>query len=152
MKSRGISPSRFFCHRFFADRGQISGGFRIDFEYRFRFGIDHFAENNVTTPLIRRLCNLPFFHKLTIGGRELIDCLVSQVDRGLHDLDIEVTENSVILRGRAPSYYVKQLAQEAAIRMQYRAKLVNEIVVCSSTPVGFEMVNDGLIRSISCEC
>ena len=64
--------------------------------------------------------------------QKLIDCLVSQVGRGLHDLDIEVTDNSVILHGRAPSYYVKQLAQAAAMRMQHRSKLVNEIVVGSS--------------------
>lgn len=65
--------------------------------------------------------------------QELIDCLVSEVGRGLHDLDVEVTENSIILHGRAPSYYVKQLAQAAAMRMQHRPKLVNKIVVDSST-------------------
>ncbi len=63
----------------------------------------------------------------------IIMVAIIEMGRGMHDLDVEVTENSVILHGRAPSYYVKQLAQAAAMRMQRRSKLVNEIVVDSST-------------------
>jgi hypothetical protein len=65
--------------------------------------------------------------------------LVAEIERTVrsrtfgqvHDLRIELAEQSVVLRGRVDSYYLKQLAQHAALDALSGHDLVNEIVVKS---------------------
>lgn len=49
----------------------------------------------------------------------------------IRDLSIEVEGCSVVLRGRVDRYYVKQLAQHAALEVERCRELVNEIVVAT---------------------
>jgi hypothetical protein len=48
---------------------------------------------------------------------------------GVRDLEIRIDETGVVLRGRCASFYCKQLAQHAAIRLVGERPLVNEIEV-----------------------
>ena len=52
-----------------------------------------------------------------------------ETDRGVADLAVEVTSHGVLLRGRCDTFYTKQLAQHAAMRMPGGERLVNSIVV-----------------------
>ena len=49
--------------------------------------------------------------------------------RRIRDLTIEVGTNGVVLRGRSPSYYVKQLAQQGVWELLPGVGLRNAIVV-----------------------
>jgi osmotically-inducible protein OsmY len=70
------------------------------------------------------------------ADRKLMDAVV----RALHDtgqpalrgVDIEISGGVVILWGRVPSYYQKQLAQEAAQRVSGIQGIANglEVVCC----------------------
>ena len=59
----------------------------------------------------------------TIAAREALDTTPQQIERAiarrtwgrLRHLAIELTEDRVIVRGCAPSYYVKQLAIQACL-------------------------------------
>jgi osmotically-inducible protein OsmY len=52
-----------------------------------------------------------------------------QVAGKIHDLKIDVSEESVVLSGACRTYYSKQLAQHAAMSVSGCPTLVNEIVV-----------------------
>ncbi len=47
----------------------------------------------------------------------------------LRKLSVEETEESVILRGAVPSYYLKQLAQETVMSVLDRRELCNQVKV-----------------------
>jgi len=47
----------------------------------------------------------------------------------VHWLDVEVAAAEVVLRGRSGTYYSKQLAQHAAMRIAGDRRLLNEIEV-----------------------
>ena len=47
----------------------------------------------------------------------------------LRKLTIQETESSVLILGRVPSYYLKQLAQEAVIPVLAGRALVNRVTV-----------------------
>ncbi len=49
--------------------------------------------------------------------RELERRIASRVGRGITDLKIIVQAQGLILRGRFPNYYSKQLAQQAALEV-----------------------------------
>ncbi len=51
-------------------------------------------------------------------------------NRGVRDLKVEVSRHGIVLRGRCHSYYVKQLAQHAAMLVRSGCRLVNCIEVC----------------------
>ncbi len=51
---------------------------------------------------------------------------------GVKDLDVIVDGHSVTLRGRCGSFYCKQLAQQAVIRLDEAIRVVNEIEVEAS--------------------
>ncbi len=53
----------------------------------------------------------------------------SETGRGIDDLTVEVGPHGVQLRGRCDTYYAKQLAQQAAMRIPGGDRLVNSIVV-----------------------
>ena len=52
-----------------------------------------------------------------------------ETGRGVADLTVEVGPQGVLLRGRCDTYYTKQLAQHAAMRMPGGDRLVNSIEV-----------------------
>lgn len=55
--------------------------------------------------------------------------LITRIGRRVQDLAVEVGADGVVLRGRAPSYHVKQLAQHEAQAAVPHAHLENAIVV-----------------------
>jgi hypothetical protein len=55
--------------------------------------------------------------------------VVNRTGRRVQDLSVEVGSGWVILRGRAASYHIKQLAQEGAQEALPNAQLQNAIVV-----------------------
>jgi hypothetical protein len=54
--------------------------------------------------------------------------------RRVRDLSVEIEPERVVLRGRAGSYYVKQLAQHGALEVLPGVALSNTIVVELSPP------------------
>jgi hypothetical protein len=50
-------------------------------------------------------------------------------DRRVRNLAVEVRTGRVVLRGRAKSYHIKQLAQRGAQDVLPHAELINAIVV-----------------------
>jgi hypothetical protein len=69
------------------------------------------------------------------AGDDLAYRLVSQIAHRtggqVRDLEVESSEDHIIIRGRSRTYYMKQLAQEAALdESGDRCILVNEIEVC----------------------
>lgn len=52
-----------------------------------------------------------------------------ETGRGVADLTVEVGPQGVLLRGHCDTYYTKQLAQHAAMRMPGGDRLVNSIEV-----------------------
>ena len=47
-----------------------------------------------------------------------------------HTIDWELDEGVLVLRGTAPSFYCKQLAQEAVTRVEGVVQVINKIDVC----------------------
>jgi hypothetical protein len=59
-----------------------------------------------------------------------LEQLVEQrTHRRIRDLHIEVADDSVVLKGRAKSYHVKQLAQHGILDVMPKVRLVNAIEV-----------------------
>lgn len=60
----------------------------------------------------------------------------SRLGRRISDFRIVIQDQGIVLRGRAPSYYAKQLAQHAVMRATDLVILANEITVipASLTP------------------
>jgi osmotically-inducible protein OsmY len=52
-----------------------------------------------------------------------------ETDRGVADLCVEVSPQGVLLKGRCNTFYTKQLAQHAAMRVPGGDRLVNSIEV-----------------------
>jgi osmotically-inducible protein OsmY len=67
-------------------------------------------------------------------------CLAERVERALHStcyrslrgIEVSVCGQLVILRGRVPSYYMKQLVQAVAMEVAGVRELRNEVQVVSS--------------------
>ena len=55
--------------------------------------------------------------------------VMNETDWGVSDLTVEIGPQGVHLRGRCESFYTKQLAQHAAMRIPGGNRLVNSIVV-----------------------
>lgn len=51
---------------------------------------------------------------------------------GVVELDVRIDAGEILLRGRCNSFYCKQLAQTAAMRLSGGATVVNEIEVAES--------------------
>ncbi|MFL5342279.1 MAG: BON domain-containing protein [Gemmataceae bacterium] len=60
---------------------------------------------------------------------ELARHILDRTGRRVHGLCVEVRNERVVLRGRASSYYVKQLAQHCVWDVLPQAQLENGIVV-----------------------
>ena len=60
----------------------------------------------------------------------------AEINRATHrrvkELKIELSENGIKISGRAPSYYVKQLAQSAVLNLHSSLILINNIEVTSN--------------------
>jgi hypothetical protein len=52
-----------------------------------------------------------------------------ETGRGVADLTVEVSSQGILLRGRCNTYYTKQLAQHAAMRIPGGDRLINSIEV-----------------------
>jgi osmotically-inducible protein OsmY len=74
-------------------------------------------------------------------ARSVVDlCLAERVERALHStryrslrgVEVSVCSQLVILRGRVPSYYMKQLVQAVAMEVAGVRELRNEVQVVSS--------------------
>jgi osmotically-inducible protein OsmY len=52
-----------------------------------------------------------------------------ETDRGVADLSVEVSPQGVCLKGHCDTYYTKQLAQHAAMRVPGGDRLINSIEV-----------------------
>ena len=52
-----------------------------------------------------------------------------ETGRGVEDLTVEVSPQGILLRGRCTTYYTKQLAQHAAMRVPGGDRLINGIEV-----------------------
>lgn len=50
---------------------------------------------------------------------------------GIHDLGVEVTRQGIVLTGQCPTFYLKQMAQQAVMRLANESSLVNHIEVMS---------------------
>ncbi len=61
--------------------------------------------------------------------QELEQQVRQRTGRRIRDLAIEVRAEEVVLRGRAESYHLKQLAQEGIYEVLPRIRLENAIVV-----------------------
>lgn len=55
----------------------------------------------------------------------------SQTFGQVRDLRVEAEDRQIVLHGRVDRYYVKQLAQHAALEVVRGRELVNEIVVAT---------------------
>ena len=55
--------------------------------------------------------------------------LQGSIDPRLHDVRCVTRNGSVVLRGRVPSFYLKQLAQEAVRTSDGKCEIINEIEV-----------------------
>jgi hypothetical protein len=61
--------------------------------------------------------------------RELEKRVLNRTGRRVRDLAVELMPESVVLRGQAASYYVKQLAQQEVRDFLPHVRLENAIVV-----------------------
>lgn len=65
-------------------------------------------------------------NSLAVDVERAIRCLTRG---GIADLEIQVSEDGIRLRGRCATFYCKQLAQEAAMKSARSTRLSNEIEV-----------------------
>jgi hypothetical protein len=61
--------------------------------------------------------------------RELEQSVLARTGRRIRDLMIELSAERVVLRGRATTYYLKQLAQHGIREVLPQVRLENAIVV-----------------------
>lgn len=68
-----------------------------------------------------------------VSGRAIVEqaqrCLHESGYAALRSVNCEYRNNGVILSGRVPSYYLKQLAQAKVLALPHVASLVNNIDV-----------------------
>lgn len=57
----------------------------------------------------------------------------------IHSLWVEIHDEGLVLHGRAPSYYAKQLVQHAAMRTSSLPILANQIEVCRETQASADL-------------
>jgi hypothetical protein len=78
------------------------------------------------------------FNSPAVLLQELERLVAVRTSRRVRDLHIEFSPERVVLRGRASSYYVKQLAQHGVREMLPHVSLENTIDVeeCSFAPIG----------------
>jgi len=62
-------------------------------------------------------------------GNELADQLQQQLSHRFRGLRVEVETDGLVLRGRVPTYYAKQIAQHIVMRLTDLPILGNEIEV-----------------------
>jgi osmotically-inducible protein OsmY len=55
-----------------------------------------------------------------------------ETNGGVQDLNVRIDPAGILLQGRCSSFYCKQLAQTAAMRLSDGASVVNEIEVAAS--------------------
>ena len=61
--------------------------------------------------------------------QELEQRVLARTGRRVRNLAIELSSERIVLRGRADTYYVKQLVQHSVLRVCARGALANEIEV-----------------------
>ena len=70
----------------------------------------------------------------TLAEAERLAALIERAVRretrgGVRNLSVEVNRQGILLKGRCPTYYLKQLAQHAAMGMPGGNRLTNQIEV-----------------------
>jgi hypothetical protein len=55
--------------------------------------------------------------------------IMNRTGRRIRNLEVEVGPDCVVLRGRTPSFYIKQLAQHGALEALPSTRLENAIIV-----------------------
>jgi hypothetical protein len=70
-----------------------------------------------------QLAHIPDLH------RELFEHVFRRTGRRVRGLAIELCPEKVVLKGRSPSYHVKQLAQQGVLELLPHVELHNAIVV-----------------------
>jgi hypothetical protein len=68
---------------------------------------------------------------LSILAQQLRSAVLDQTGRRVWNLAVEISAESVVLRGNSSSFYAKQLAQESVRRMLPALRLVNAINVAA---------------------
>jgi hypothetical protein len=66
---------------------------------------------------------------LAVADKDLRNHVFERTGRRVRDLAIECVAESIVLRGRAATYYVKQLAQQGVRDLLPVVRLVNAIEV-----------------------
>jgi hypothetical protein len=61
--------------------------------------------------------------------KELVDRVYQRTGRRVRNLSVELRPDGVVLYGRAPSFHVKQLAQQGIRDVLPQVELLNAIVV-----------------------
>ena len=59
----------------------------------------------------------------------LFELVEERTHRRIHDLQVEIDDGNVVLKGRAGSYHVKQLAQHGILDVLPNVRLINAIEV-----------------------
>lgn len=73
--------------------------------------------------------DVPVMARLTLEASPIVKALHDKHVPALRRIAVEETATSVILSGRVPSYYLKQLAQEAVLPLLAGRPLTNRIEV-----------------------
>jgi hypothetical protein len=66
---------------------------------------------------------------LSTEPQPIVEALRRSKIPALRRLDVEETESAVVLTGSVPSYYLKQLAQEAVLPLCGKRQLINHVEV-----------------------
>ena len=69
--------------------------------------------------------------ELLMEPGELKKLVEARTHRRIRDLRVELHNGSLVLRGRADSYHLKQLAQHGILDVMPKVRIVNNIVVQS---------------------
>lgn len=84
--------------------------------------MDHVLAIDLPTQGLQHLGNVQL-------KQQVVEALCARGYRSMRDIDVVVSGGTVILRGRVPSYYVKQVAQAAVRSVRGVYELCNELDV-----------------------
>ncbi len=63
---------------------------------------------------------------------DLVRSILTATNRQVQGLQVTMAENAVVVTGRSPTYYVKQLVTQAVRSRLPSVQLDNEILVCAN--------------------
>lgn len=80
--------------------------------------------------------------------RDVIDALIGDVRLSLRGLNVVVSEGKVTLRGDAPNFYQRCVAERVVSRIKGVTEVVNELLLGEVTPVSDEDIADSLLSAL----